>query len=182
MEHAGLSREQASALGKHEQDLGSVDVGEAMPVSRAQQTEPTIINVGYLPGEHPMCPCCHTGLHVVRQNAQGDSLFECIQAGCPGDGYMAVFRIAGPRWDHYQGRYGAERPQDWKPPVRRADLEAVAAQAKPAEPQEKPAQAWPEGELAGPVKLPVAASEGQGQPKESKSVQRRKAAQRAPKQ
>lgn len=185
-EHHGISKEQAHALGKHERDLGSVDTGESMPVSRDSQVQPLTINVGWLPQEQPMCPHCRTGLHAVRQNPQGDTLFECVQPGCVGDGYMAVFRILGPRWEHYQGRYGAQQPEGWKRPVRFADLQALAQQEaeRQKEPEAKPAMEWPKDDSpihvqeAG-VKSPVAASEGPGEPKESKSVQRRKAAQKA---
>jgi hypothetical protein len=141
MEHHGISKEQALALGKVERDLGSVDVAEAMPQPRGLQ-EPVTINVGWLPAEQPMCPHCHTGLHAVRQNQAGDSLFECVQAGCVGDGYMAVYRVQGPRWEQFQGRGVVE---GWRQPVRMADVMAQAQrpQPAPAAPAEKPKGAWP---------------------------------------
>ncbi len=184
MEHAGLSKEQAMALGKHERDLGAVDPAEPMPQSRAQQEVSSVINVGYLPSDQPMCPHCHTGLHPVRQNPRGDSLFECVQAGCAGDGYMAVYRVSPPAWEAYEGRYGKDA-QGWKHPVRYADLQAVLEQKEAqaqAQAQAQPA-GKPEGGWPGEVETTVSARKGPGtEPaQESKSVQRRKAAQRAAK-
>lgn len=146
MEHHGMSREQAHQFGA-ERDHGSVDTAEAMPQSPAAN-EPVTISIGYLPAEQPMCPHCHTGLHPVRQNQRGDSLFECLQP-CLGDGYMAVYRLGPPAaWEPFEGRYGKGPVDGWLKPVRFADLAALvaAAQAAPPAPAEKPAGAWPEAE------------------------------------
>lgn len=172
----GLEEHQVSGGKQASREMGNVDIAEPMPQTGAQQDPPTIM-VGSLPAEQPCCPHCGFGLHPVRQNSAGDSLFECLTGGCVGDGYMAIYRLAGPRWEQFQGRGIVE---GWKQPLRYADvlrLQQEAAKggqaaAAPAPPAEKPKGAWP-GEQAegGDDKVePVA---------ESKSVQRRKAIQKA---
>lgn len=141
-EHRGLDETEVAGGRGRSKDLGSVDSAESMP----SQQQPLTINVGWLPQEQPMCPYCFTGLHVAKQNERGDTLFECLQP-CVGDGYMAVYRIAGPRWEQAPPSI---RPQveGWKQPVRLKDIQAAHAEQKQAEPQEKPQGAWPEGEVA----------------------------------
>jgi hypothetical protein len=174
-QHGSMTREQAGAVGRFERDMGSVDIAEPMPTPPQTMPEPVTMNVGYLPSEQPMCPCCYTGLHPIRQNAQGDSLFECVQAGCVGDGYMAVYRVNPPRWEQFQGRGIVE---GWKKPMRMADVlearrkaEAGEAAPEPVVPAEQPKGSWPDDDQPLEGKVTVST--------ESKSVQRRKAAQRA---
>jgi hypothetical protein len=166
--HEGLSKEQTLSIAGGrvgvERDLGAVDPDAPMPSPRGLAQGPVTINVGYLPSQQPMCPCCLTGLHAVRQNERGDSLFECLQP-CAGDGYMAVYRVGPPAsWEQFGGRGVVD---GWKPPVRFGDvarLKAAAAKAAlegkaaPAELAEQPAGGWP-GDSPTHVAAPVATSE-----------------------
>ncbi len=122
--HEGLTKEQALAYRRAggEREIEAVDP-DLIPDRRNAADEPTtMIMAGYLPAEHPMCPRCGTGLHPIRQNPAGDTLFECVQAGCPGDGYMAIYRRAGPRWEQFAGRGLVD---GWQAPIRFGDVQAI---------------------------------------------------------
>jgi len=123
-----------------ERDLGGADV-EALQPSSAQAPRP--VDPSMLPQEQPLCPRCSSGLYPMRQNGQGDTLFECLKCATEGDGYQAIFRLNPPRWERHPQHKGA-----FSPPVRQKDLDAIAKGEKQADPAVRPAVAWPEETVA----------------------------------
>lgn len=68
-----------------------------------------IVNApGSSTGAPPHCPNCHSLIQPIVQNAQGDTLFECLF-----DGYETVFRIGAQVWEPRPQREAAT----WRPPV-----------------------------------------------------------------